>query len=49
MAVVTQRDVGPVGMLEGGWGELAEIIAEAASQSLASLIRDYSRNVQENP
>ena len=49
IAVVTQSDLVPVGILDGVWGELAEIIAEAASQSLASLIRDYSRNVEENP
>ena len=49
IAVVTQSDMVPVGVLDGAWGELAEIIAEAASQSLALLIRDYNRNVEENP
>tara|TARA_Y100001934_G_scaffold236752_1_gene288460 strand:- start:181 stop:864 length:684 start_codon:yes stop_codon:yes gene_type:complete len=49
IAVVTQSDLVPVGILDGAWGELAEIIAEAVSPSLASLIRDYSRNVEENP
>ena len=39
----------PVGLLDSAWGELAEIIAEAASQSLALLIRDYNRNIEENP
>ncbi len=49
IAVVTQSDVVPIGMLDSAWGELAEIIAEAASQSLALLIRDYNRNVEESP
>ena len=49
IAVVTQSDVVPVGILDSAWGELAEIIADAVSQSLALLIRDYNRNVEESP
>ena len=49
IAAVTQSDVVPVGLLDSAWGELAEIIAEAVSQSLALLIRDYNRNVEESP
>ena len=49
IAVVTQSDVLPVCLLDSAWGELAEIIAEAAAQSLALLIRDYNRNVEESP
>jgi len=49
IAMVTQSNLVPAGVLDGAWGELAEIIAKAASESLALLIRDHRRNVEESP
>ena len=48
-ALVTQSDLVPAGILDGAWGELADVIAEAASQSVALLIRNYDRHIEGNP
>lgn len=48
VALITQSDSVPAGTLDGAWGQLAQIIAEAASQDVAWLIRDYLKNLDES-
>ena len=49
IASVTQSNSVPKGSLDGYWGNVAKVIAEAGAQDIAALIRSYEKNTGFKP